>query len=430
MEWLVKLLGDYYDVNGLHLREYDGKFHLEWEQMNLDMLKEVCHEFSIVGYKASLDTEEIIELIRKHFLTVGKKRAKLTWEEKHNILDFLRHGESTYDEMTVADLKELCRNNGLSGYSKMSKDELIELLEQNDEEKANEPEPTKKSSSNAKPVQNGDIPTIRLKDIAGLDEAKKALDERVVLPIKHKEIYDKYGKSVGGGILLFGLPGTGKTMFAQAVATELDAKFFSVRCSDIQSKWYGEAEKNVRDLFAKARACQRAVIFFDEFDSLGGRRTESNQDSASTVQEILTQMQGVEKNKNMLLVIAATNCPWALDGALLRPGRFNEKIYIPLPDKQAILFILKKELKGCPMTSDIDLSSIADRLVGCNGADIVEFCEKIKMKLIREEIEYNADNSKPKPEIDKDELNEILSKTKSSVLPRDVIQIEKFLGHN
>jgi len=340
-----------------------------------------------------------------------------------------------YEECTVTELKEYCKLYGHRGYSKMNKAELIALLEsENDEDKdeyedekeetedeIEEKQKRKNDTKQTTKTNNSQIPTIKIADIAGLDEAKKALEERVILPLKHKELYDKYGKSVGGGILLFGLPGTGKTMFAQAVATELDAKFFSIKCSDIESKWTGEAEQNVKKIFTDAKKCDKSVIFFDEFDSLGKRRNSENESGSNTVQEILTQMQGVEKSTNMLLVIAATNCPWAIDGALLRPGRFNEKIYIPLPDQEARLFILNKSLKKCPFATDVKIENIAKRLDGFSGADMVEFCEKIKMLLIRKEI------AKDRPIITNEDIEAILKTSKTSILTNDIANMEKFL---
>ena len=333
---------------------------------------------------------------------------------------------------TIAELKEICRYNGIIGYSTLNKSKLIELLcgnnesddmESDDNELSHKTDALPTKADKKKNANNHIyIPKIKLTDIAGLDEAKKALEERVILPIKHREIYDKYNKKVGGGILLFGLPGTGKTMFAQAVATELNAEFCSVKCSDIESKWSGEAEQNIRNLFSKARKNPRAVIFFDEFDSLGARRSEENDNGVHTVQEILAQMHGIETSKNLLLVVAATNCPWNLDGALLRPGRFSEKIYIPLPDKNARLFILKKNLAECNLDKHVDLTQIAEDLDGCNGADITEFCEKIKMCLIKKEIN-NFDAV-----ITVDDATDILNSTKSSVLQSDVIRMEKFIS--
>jgi len=281
-----------------------------------------------------------------------------------------------------------------------------------------------KKSKDDKKIRS-EIPKIKMSDIAGLDEAKESFNDRVILPIKHKKLFAKYGKQVGGGILLYGLPGTGKTMFAQAVATELKASFFSVKCSDIQSKWYGESEHNVKQLFAKARKEPISVIFFDEFEAIGAKRKESTFDTnSSTVQEILAQMQGVERSKNTLLVLAATNCPWNIDGALLRPGRFNEKIYVPLPDKEARLFILKKELSKIPLAEDVSLDEIADKLDNYNGSDVSEFCEQCKLMVIKREL------SKERAVLNKEGVDAVLKKVHSSVLEEDVEKMEEFRKNN
>lgn len=281
-----------------------------------------------------------------------------------------------------------------------------------------------KKSKEDKKIKS-EIPKIKMSDIAGLDEAKEAFNDRVILPIKHKKIFAKYGKQVGGGILLYGLPGTGKTMFAQAVANELKASFFSVKCSDILSKWYGESESNVKELFAKARKETISVIFFDEFEAIGAKRKESPFDTnLSTVQEILAQMQGVERSKNTLLVLAATNCPWNIDGALLRPGRFNEKIYVPLPDKEARLFILKKELSKIMLAEDVSLNEIADRLDRYNGSDVSEFCEQCKLTVIKKEL------SKERAVLNREDVEAVLNKVHSSVLEEDVEKMEEFRENN
>ncbi len=270
-----------------------------------------------------------------------------------------------------------------------------------------------------------EIPQIKMSDIAGLTDAKESFYDRVILPIKHKDIFEKYDKQTGGGILLYGLPGTGKTMFAQAVANELGASFFSIKCSDIMSKWYGESEANIKQLFAKARKEPSSVIFFDEFEAIGAKRKESSLDiNVSTVQEILAQMQGVEKRKNSLLVLAATNCPWNIDSALLRPGRFNEKIYVPLPDKDARLFILKKELCKIKLSADINLEEIANRLDNYNGADVSEFCEQCKLAVIKKELQ------KKDAVLTKDDVEVVADKVHSSVLEEDIIKMEEFRKNN
>lgn len=198
---------------------------------------------------------------------------------------------------------------------------------------------------------------IKFNDVSGLNDAKNEVENTILLPVRYPEIYDKFKKRIGGGILLYGPPGTGKTMFAKAIASEIDATFFAISCSDIQSKWSGEPEKNIKELFEVARTYDRAIIFFDEFDSLGFKR---NSDMpvwyTSIVNELISQIQGFHDNKNMI-IIAATNCPWNLDDALLRPGRFDRKIYVPLPDREARLSIIDKQFKDVPIDDGVDIKS-------------------------------------------------------------------------
>ena len=385
---------------------------VKWYKLSADQEFAVAQYNLGQMYSGGLGVKQNFEEAFKWY----KKAAEQEDEDaQFNLGELYREGKGVQkNESEAIKWYELSANQGHEGAQ-----EILESLYPDEEYTLNLDDETEEE--NQEKDQN--IPTVRLSDIAGLDEAKKALEEKVILPLKHKSIYEKYGKSTGGGILLFGLPGTGKTMFAQAVATELKAKFFSVRCSDIESKWVGESERNVKQLFEEAKKCSKAVIFFDEFDSIGRRRSSSEDYfGPNTVQEILTQMQGVEKSPNMLLVLAATNAPWSLDGALLRPGRFSEKIYIPLPDKEARTFILKRGLSAIKLVPEIKIENIADRLDGCNGADVAEFCEKIKMIMIRKEISRVKD-----PIITVDDLESILSTTKSSVLSRDVERMNEFL---
>ncbi len=329
-----------------------------------------------------------------------------------------------FESWTVEELRDYCRENGISGYSKLTKSELIFLIgsadtiDENENTTVQEPNKSKKRNST---IKNSAIPKIKFSDIAGLEEAKQTIQERVVLPLKHKDIYEKYGKKVGGGVLLYGLPGTGKTMFAQAVATELNAKFFNIKCSDIMSKWYGESEQRIKKLFAEARKNEVSVVFFDEFDAIGKSRTENESNDITTVQEILAQMQGVEQSKNIMLVLAATNCPWNLDSALLRPGRFHEKIYIPLPDLPARTYMLNKNLGNIKKENNILFEEVAKRLEGFNGADVAEFCERIKMCLINKELTGDTNVSILQSDIDK-----TLQKVHSSVSDIDIETMENY----
>ena len=222
------------------------------------------------------------------------------------------------------------------------------------------------------------VPSTTFDDIAGLEDVKEAVMYKVIYPRKYPELYDTFKKRTGGGILLYGLPGTGKTLIAEAIAHETNATFFPIKCSDLGSKWFGETEQNIKDVFEAARNAENAVIFFDEIEAYASNRRE-NSAMERSVPEFLTQMQGIgaSEERNRILVIGATNKPWRLDGAFLRPGRFDEKIYVPLPCDEARKQIMQLRLRGVP-NDEIDLQSYVDRTDGYNGADMDYLCEKAK----------------------------------------------------
>ena len=289
-----------------------------------------------------------------------------------------------------------------------------------DEQKKTTP---KKESSKAK-KSSKKTSSIKFEDIAGLEEVKKAFNEKVIMPFEHPELFKKFGKKAGGGILLYGLPGTGKTMFAEAAANELDALFIPVKCSDIKSKWYGESEANVKEIFERARTAKKAIIFFDEFEAIGAKRTD-NGDNANNdlVPQILAEMQGVgtSNDNTTLIVIAATNKPWAIDSAFLRPGRFDEKIYVPLPDFDARKKLFELQLKKLPISDDLDFDYLANITDGFNGADIKEVCEKLKMSAINDSLEKGKDQT-----IGMDDVHRIENTLKSSVSIEDIEKIKEF----
>lgn len=224
-------------------------------------------------------------------------------------------------------------------------------------------------------------------EVAGLKEAKQEIALKVIEPNKHPEVFKRFNKKNGGGILLYGVPGTGKTMLAQAIAHEIDAKFFTVKCSDILSKWVGDAEQNIRNLFEEARKYPTSIIFFDEFEAIAPKRDTYSTVMKRVVPELLAQIQGFEKNENNLIVIAATNRPWDIDTAFLRPGRFDRSIYVPLPDEEARETIIENELKSVPCDDDLDIQEIVNITNGFNGADVSHFCEKLKDLAISRELQ-------------------------------------------
>ncbi|ACP47959.1 AAA family ATPase, CDC48 subfamily [Sulfolobus islandicus Y.N.15.51] len=232
-----------------------------------------------------------------------------------------------------------------------------------------------------------EVPEVKWTDIGGLEEIKEELKEVVEYPLKYSELYQNSGIEPPKGILLFGPPGTGKTMLAKAVATESGANFIAVRGPEILSKWVGESEKAVREIFRKARMYAPAVIFFDEIDSIAPIRGISY-DSGVTeriVNQLLAEMDGIEKLENVV-VIAATNRPDILDPALLRPGRFEKLIYVPPPDKRARIEILKVHTRNIVLGEDISLEDVAEKTEGYTGADLAALVREATMRAIRESM--------------------------------------------
>lgn len=215
------------------------------------------------------------------------------------------------------------------------------------------------------------IPDVTFADIAGLDSVKQLITQRVIFPLQHPEIAKAYNRQAGAGIMMYGPPGTGKTMMAKAIAGELKLPFFSVQSSSIMSKWVGDAEQNLRDLFKEVREKAPSVLFFDEAEALLCKRSGENSDVMNRViPEFLAQVDGVSKSAEGLLLVGATNRPWDLDPAAVRTGRFGEKIYIPLPDAPAREFLLRQKLAELPGAESFDFSKLAQRTEGFSGADI------------------------------------------------------------
>lgn len=276
-------------------------------------------------------------------------------------------------------------------------------------------------------VVSSQVPETSFDDIAGLDDVKQAVMYKVIYPRMYKELYDKLRKRSGGGILLYGLPGTGKTLIAEAIAHETKAEFFPVKCSDLGSKWFGETEQNIRSIFEKAREAGNAVIFFDEIEAYASNRRE-NSAMERSIPEFLAQMQGVgeSSNKERILVIGATNKPWRLDGAFLRPGRFDEKIYVPLPDEKARRKMFDLRMEGIPMEEDIDFDYIVNITDGYNGADIDYLCEKAKESVIQRVVNDHDSNEV----LTKADFDKALKCVKSSVLDIDRREMEQWVSVN
>jgi transitional endoplasmic reticulum ATPase len=244
--------------------------------------------------------------------------------------------------------------------------------------------PARESTSDSESTTTADQwlvkerPALRFDDVAGLEGVKQDIRLKMIYPFEHADLAAKFGIRPGGGVLLYGPPGTGKTMLAKATAGEIDAAFFRISPADILSKWVGEAEQNIKKLFDAAASEKRSIIFIDEIEALvPARRDEGSSVMQRVVPQILQGMEGFDKKSGQpILFMGATNVPWQLDPAVLRPGRFDEKVYIPLPDSEARKKMLEIYLSHRPLATDVVLDKLAAMLDGYSGADIKYLCDR------------------------------------------------------
>jgi transitional endoplasmic reticulum ATPase len=233
-----------------------------------------------------------------------------------------------------------------------------------------------------------EVPTVHWEDIGGLEQVKQELKEAVEWPIKNPEIFERLGIRPPKGILIYGPPGCGKTLVARGVATESETNFITIKGPEVFSKWVGESEKAIREVFRKARMAAPAVIFFDEIDSLVPRRGAGFSDSGVTervISQLLTEMDGIITLED-IVIIAATNRPDIVDPAVLRPGRFDRLVYVPEPDEQSRLQIFKIYTKGMPLAKDVDLATLVTMSKGYSGADIEGLCREAAMHALRKDV--------------------------------------------
>jgi len=256
-----------------------------------------------------------------------------------------------------------------------------------------------------------EVPNVRWGDVGGLEGVKQELKEAVEWPLKYPNAFKRLGIDPPKGILLYGPPGCGKTLLAKAVATESEANFVSVKGPEIFSKWVGESERAIRELFRKARQVAPSVIFIDEIDAIAPMRGIGVGDSMVTervVSQLLTEIDGLEKLEGVM-VIGATNRPDILDPALLRPGRFDRIVYVPPPDRKARYEILKIHTKNMPLAEDIDLEELADITEGFSGSDLEVLVREAGLLALREDI--NAEK------VYKRHFEQALKKIKPSITP-------------
>ncbi|MFT3844889.1 MAG: tetratricopeptide repeat protein [Lacibacter sp.] len=213
-------------------------------------------------------------------------------------------------------------------------------------------------------------PSTKFSDVGGMKNVKNEIALKIIQPLKNPDLYKAFGKKAGGGILLYGPPGCGKTFIAKATAGEIDAKFISIGLHDILDMWIGNSEKNLHQVFEVARANKPCVLFFDEVDALGSSRSDLKQSAMRhVINQFLAELDGVDADNEGILILAATNAPWSVDGAFRRPGRFDRIIFVAPPDEEARVDILQQLLKEKPV-ADIDVKKIAAQSEGYSGADL------------------------------------------------------------
>ncbi|PLC67444.1 AAA family ATPase [Vulcanisaeta sp. EB80] len=274
-----------------------------------------------------------------------------------------------------------------------------------------------------------EVPEVHWDDIGGYDNVKQELKEMVEWPLKYPRYFEELGIEPPKGILLFGPPGTGKTLLAKAVATESNANFIAVRGPEILSKWFGESERAIREIFKKARMAAPCVIFFDEIDAIAPARG-LRVDSGATdriVNQLLAEMDGIAPLKNVV-VIAATNRPDIMDPALLRPGRFDRIVYVPPPDEDARFEILKVHIRGLRLSDDVKngdykyLRDLARRTEGYTGADLAALVREAAMLALRETIRSNSNQVKP---VGIEHFEEALKVVPPSLSKQDIVRFEE-----
>lgn len=289
-----------------------------------------------------------------------------------------------------------------------------------------------------------EVPTVTWADIGGLEGVKRELKELVQYPIEHADLYKKFGMNPSKGVLFYGPPGCGKTLLAKAIANECQANFISIKGPELLTMWFGESEANVRDVFDKARQAAPCVLFFDELDSIARSRGSSAGDAGGAgdrvINQILTEMDGMGAKKNVF-IIGATNRPDIIDSAIMRPGRLDQLIYIPLPDLPSRVSIFKAVLRKSPVAKDVDIEFLAAKSEGFSGADIAEICQRAAKLAIRASIEeeirkqteeaeggdeMETEGADPVPDITRSHFAEAMSHARRSVSDETLRKYEMF----
>ncbi len=330
---------------------------------------------------------------RHEILQIHTRAMPLTSDVNLNRLSDISHG------YTGADISALCREAAMKSLRRYLpqinlEDEripsaMLEKMEVNLDDFMNA---YREITPTAMREVYVEVPSVQWADVGGLTDVKQELQEAVEWPLKKPEVFKRIGIRPPKGILLFGPPGCGKTMLARAVATESEANFISIKGPELFSKWVGESEKAIREVFRKGRSAAPSIIFFDELDSIAPRRGMGSDDSGASehvISQLLTEMDGIEALVNVV-VIGASNRPDMIDPAILRPGRFDRLIFVPAPDHATRLQILKIHTRNMPLAEGVDVDQITRQAAGYSGADMEAVCREAGLISLRRDIETKS----------------------------------------
>ncbi|ASJ09654.1 AAA family ATPase [Thermococcus siculi] len=382
-------------------------------------------ERAVMKVKNAKDEEEIKEILRD-------VDERLYDEVKAKLIDGLLEelAEVTHG-FVGADLAALAREAAMAALRRLIQDGKIDFeAEHIPKEVLEDLKVTRKDFYEAlKMIEPSalrevllEVPNVHWEDVGGLEDVKEELREAVEWPLRYPEAFMGLGITPPKGILLYGPPGTGKTLLAKAVANESEANFIAIKGPEVLSKWVGESEKNIREIFRKARQAAPTVIFIDEIDAIAPRRgTDVNRVTDRLINQLLTEMDGIQENSGVV-VIGATNRPDIIDPALLRPGRFDRLILVPAPDEKARLEIFKVHTRKVPLAEDVSLEELAKRTEGYTGADIEAVVREAALTAMRRALQegiirpgMKADEIRGKVKVTMRDFEEALKKIGPSV---------------
>lgn len=375
------------------------KLHLAETLFSLNRIEEAEQEF-IQALAIQNNEKGLMGLARVYFKKEDYSTCNVILE------DLLKKSPDNLDVLvlyTKSSIKEKALNTAIETYKK-----ILEIDPSfKDEGLDGELRLGAQFENDTKDEDNGETshfiqkPGINFDDVGGMQQVKKEIDIKIIQPLKHPELYKAYGKKTGGGILLYGPPGCGKTMIAKATAGQVNARFINVGLNDILDMWIGNSEKNLHHFFEYARNNTPCVLFFDEIDALGASRNDMKQSAGRhLINQFLQELDGVDSDNDGILILGATNTPWNLDPAFRRPGRFDRIIFVPPPDQEARINILKLKLKDKP-AENIDFESLCKNIPDYSGADI----EAMIDIAVEEKLQASFKEGVPIPLRTKDLLN-------------------------